>query len=248
MNKGLKGKVAIVTGAGQGIGRGIALALAGEGCSVVISDLNEATSVLVVKEIEAMGVKALAIRADVSVKSDVTHLFEKTKEVFGRLDVLVNNAGIFPFQSLDAMDESAWEKVIDVNLKSVYLTAKEAMKVLPNGGRIITISSIASLVGFEGLTHYCASKGGINGFTRALALELAKRDITVNVVAPGAIKTPGAGGAMSEEATKAMLAGIPAGRQGSPEDIASAVVYLASEGASYVTGQVIVVDGGWTLR
>jgi len=248
MNTGLTDKVAIVTGAGQGIGRGIALALAKEGCSVVVSDMNEETAKAVAREVEASGVKALAIRTDVSSASNITTLFAKTKEVFGRLDILVNNAGIFPFQSLEVMQESDWDKVIDVNMKSVFLTAKEASRELPRGGRIITVSSIASLVGFEGLVHYCASKGGINGFTRALALELAKRDITVNAVAPGAIATPGAGRAMSDEAMKQMLAGIPAGRQGTPEDIASAVVFLASDASSYITGQVIVVDGGWTLR
>jgi NAD(P)-dependent dehydrogenase (short-subunit alcohol dehydrogenase family) len=248
MNTGLKDKVAIVTGAGQGIGRGIALALAKEGCAVVVSDANEETAGAVSREIEAMGAKAIAVRTDVASSADISMLFAKTKETFGKLDVLVNNAGIFPFKSLETMTEEEWDKVIDVNLKSIFLTAKEASKVLPTGGRIITVSSIASLVGFEGLTHYCASKGGVNGFTRALALELAKRDITVNAVAPGAIATPGASGAMSGDALKAMLAGIPAGRQGTPEDIAHAVVFLASDASSYITGQVIVVDGGWTLR
>jgi len=248
METGLKAKVAIVTGAGQGIGRGIALALAKEGCTVVVSDMHADSARLVVGEVEKMGATAFAITADVSQSTDVTRLFSETMERFGRCDVLVNNAGIFPFIAFDAMDETAWQKVIDVNLKSVFLCTKEASKVLPSGGRIVTVSSIASIVGFEGLAHYCASKGGVNGFTRALALELAKKGITVNAVAPGAIATPGAGGAMSDEAMKGLLAGIPAGRQGTPEDIASAVVFLTSEGASYITGQVLVVDGGWTLR
>lgn len=248
METGLKEKVAIVTGAGQGIGKGIALALSKEGCSVVVSDMNEETCTEVAREVEALGVKALAIRCDVSSKQDVADLFAKTKEHFGRLDVLVNNAGVYPFVPFESMEEADWDHVMDVNLKSIFLCSKEATKMLPNGGRIINISSIASLVGFEGLAHYCASKSGINGLTRVLALELAKRDITVNAVAPGVIATPGASGLQDEAAMKQSIAMIPAGRQGTAEDIANAVVFLASQAASYITGQVVVVDGGWTLR
>jgi 3-oxoacyl-[acyl-carrier protein] reductase len=248
MDTGLKGKVAIVTGAGQGIGKGIALALAAEGCSVVVSDVNEESCATVVGEIEALGMKALSVRCDVSSAQEVAALFVKTKEHFGQLDVLVNNAGIYPFLPFESMEESDWERVIDVNLKSVFLCAKEAAKMLPSGGRIVTVSSIASVVGFAGLAHYCASKSGVNGLTRVLALELAKRNITVNAVAPGAIATPGASGAMTEEAMQQTLAMIPAARQGAPEDIANAVVFLASAASSYITGQVIIVDGGWTLR
>lgn len=248
METGLQEKVALVTGAGQGIGKGIALALAKEGCSVVVSDMNEETCAEVAREVEALGVKALAIRCDVSSKQDVADLFAKTKEHFGRLDVLVNNAGVYPFVPFESMEEADWDHVMDVNLKSIFLCSKEATKMLPNGGRIINISSIASLVGFEGLAHYCASKSGINGLTRVLALELAKRDITVNAVAPGVIATPGASGLQDEAAMKQQIAMIPAGRQGTAEDIANAVVFLASATSSYVTGEVVVVDGGWTLR
>ena len=248
MDTGLKGKVAIVTGAGQGIGKGIALALAAEGCSVVVSDVNEETCATVVGEIEALGMKAVAVRCDVSSAQEVAALFAKTKEHFGQLDVLVNNAGIYPFLPFESMEEADWDRVIDVNLKSVFLCAKEAAKMLPDGGRIVTVSSIASVVGFAGLAHYCASKSGVNGLTRVLALELAKKNITVNAVAPGAIATPGASGAMTDEAMQQTLAMIPAARQGAPEDIANAVVFLASAASSYITGQVIIVDGGWTLR
>ena len=248
METGLKGKVAIVTGAGQGIGKGIAFALAVEGCSVVVSDVNEESCTAVVSEIEALGAKAFAVRCDVSSAQEVAALFAKTKERFGQLDVLVNNAGIYPFLPFESMEESDWDRVIDVNLKSVFLCSKEAAKMLPDGGRIVTVSSIASVVGFAGLAHYCASKSGVNGLTRVLALELAKRNITVNAVAPGAIATPGASGAMTDEAMQQTLAMIPAARQGAPEDIANAVVFLASAASSYITGQVIIVDGGWTLR
>jgi len=248
MDTGLKDKVAIVTGAGQGIGKGIALALAKEGCHVVVSDMNKETCSETAREVDALGAKVLSVRCDVSSKQEVADLFAKTKEQFGCLDVLVNNAGVYPFVPFESMEEADFEHVMDVNLKSVFLCSKEAAKILPNGGRIISITSIASIVGFEGLAHYCASKSGINGLTRVLALELAKKEITVNAVAPGAIATPGASGAMSEEAMKQTLAMIPVARQGTPEDIASTVVFLASQASSYITGQVIVVDGGWTLR
>lgn len=247
MDTELKDKVAIVTGAGQGIGKGIAKMLAAEGCHIVVSDMNEETCAEVAREVEALGVKALAVRCDVSSKAEVADLFAKTKEHFGRLDVLVNNAGVYPFLAFESMEEADWDHIMDVNLKSVFLCSKEAVKMLQSGGRIISISSIASLVGFEGLAHYCASKSGINGFTRVLALELAKRNITVNAVAPGVITTPGTT-EWTEEAKKQTLAMIPAARQGTPEDIGSAVVFLASATSSYITGQVIVVDGGWTSR
>jgi NAD(P)-dependent dehydrogenase (short-subunit alcohol dehydrogenase family) len=147
------------------------------------------------------------------------------------------------------MSEADWDKVLDINLKSVFLCSQAAAKVMKEGAKIVTISSIASLVGFEQLSHYCASKGGINGFTRALALELAPKKINVNAVAPGAIRTPGADWeSMSEEEERQTLSLIPAGRIGLPEDIANATVFLASSQADYITGQVLVVDGGWTLR
>lgn len=239
-------KTAIVTGAGQGIGRGIALALANEGYNVVVSDINKDNCDKVAAEITDLGVKSLGVKCDVSNHGEVEALFKQTIEQFGGVDVLVNNAGIYPFISFDKMTESDWDKVMNVNLKSIFLCSKEAAKVLPAGGRIISISSIASLVGFEGLVHYCASKGGINGMTRALALEMAHKNITVNVVAPGAISTPGA--TSPADMLKQTIAMIPAARMGEPADIANAVVFLASEKSSYITGQVIVVDGGWTLR
>lgn len=244
----LSGKVAVVTGAKQGIGRGIALALAQEGAKVIVSDINLAESQLVVDEIIAKGGQASAIKCDVLNREEINALIVKAKDNFGSLDILVNNAGIFPFISLEKMSENDWDKVIDINVKGVFFACQEALKIMPDGGRIINISSIASLVGFSGLTHYCASKGALNAFVRALALETAPRKITVNNVAPGAIDTPGATGAQDEEAKKQTAAMIPLSRYGSADDIAQAVVYLASEGASYVTGQTIVVDGGWTLR
>ncbi|HNW96263.1 MAG TPA: SDR family NAD(P)-dependent oxidoreductase [Candidatus Paceibacterota bacterium] len=241
-----KDKVAIVTGSGQGIGLGIATALAKEGCNVVISDINQATSEQAAQEIVKLGVKSLAIKCDVSNKVEVDNLIAKTIESFGRLDILVNNAGIFPFKPFMEMQEADWDKVMNVNLKSMFLCSQAAAKVMKEGSKIVDTSSIASMVGFEGLVHYCASKGGVNGMVRAMALELASKKINVNAVAPGAINTPGA--AAPEETKKQTIAAIPLARMGEPEDIANAVVFLASEKADYITGQIIVVDGGWTLR
>ena len=243
----LKNKIAIVTGAKQGIGLGIALALAKEGVNVVISDLEQAGCDKAAKEIKKLGVKILSVACDVSKKKEVDNLIAQTVKEFGQLDILVNNAGIFPFKPFSDLTEKDWDKVLDVNLKSVFLCSQAAARVMKDGAKIVNISSIASFVGFEGLTHYCASKGGINSFVRALALELAPRKINVNAVAPGAIDTPGASGG-SDEQKKQTIAMIPCARYGKPEDIANAVVFLASEKADYITGQTIVVDGGWTLR
>lgn len=239
-------KTAVVTGAGAGIGRGIALGLAKEGYDVVVSDINQESIRQVADEVSNLGVRSLAVQCDISDAGDVAELFVQAKKEFGRVDVLVNNAGIYPFVSFDKMQESDWDKVMDVNMKGVFLCSKEALDALPEGGRIINISSIAALQGFAGLVHYCASKGGVNGMVRALALELAPKKITVNAVAPGAIQTPGA--QMSEENQKQVITTIPLSRVGQPEDIAHAVVFLASEKSSYITGQVIVVDGGWSIQ
>ncbi|MCX6736068.1 MAG: SDR family NAD(P)-dependent oxidoreductase [Candidatus Parcubacteria bacterium] len=244
----LKDKVAIVTGGRQGIGLGIALALAKEGCNVVVSDIDQNDCDVVAEKLKSEGVKAIGIKCDVSKKEEVDALIAGTMKEFGKLDILVNNAGIYPFVPFEKMTESDWDKVMNVNLKSIFLTSQASAKVMQSGGKIVNISSIASVVGFEGLVHYCASKGGINGMVRALALELAPRKINVNAVAPGAIETPGASGAMAEETKQQMIAGIPAKRYGQPEDIANAVVFLASDKADYITGQVLVVDGGWTVK
>ena len=191
----------------------------------------------------------MAVKCDVSKKKDADNLVKNAVEKFGEVDILVNNAGIFPYKPFLEMEESDWDKVLDINLKSVFLVSQAAAKVMKEGGKIVSVSSIASLVGFENLTHYCASKGGINGLTRALALELAPKKINVNAVAPGTISTPGADWeSMSEEEMKQTLSLIPWGRIGLPEDIANAVAFLASPQSDYITGQIIVVDGGWTLR
>lgn len=239
-------RVALVTGAGAGIGEGIALALAEAGYDLVLTDINVENCERVGEAARELGAEVLTLKCDVSVNDEVAEAFNKTQEKFGKLDVLVNNAGIYPFKSFDAMQEADWDKVMNVNLKGVYACTKEAVKIMPEGGRVIDISSIASVVGFAGLVHYCASKGAVNGMVRALALELAPKQITVNAVAPGAIATPGAEAPI--ETQKQTMAAIPLKRIGEPADIANAVVFLASEKSGYITGQVLVVDGGWTIQ
>lgn len=239
----IKNKVAIVTGSATGIGKGIAEKLINEGAMVVFSDINDNNNL-----VSEYGESAMFVKCDVSKNEEVKNLIKQAVGRFGRIDILVNNAGIYPFISFEKIEEADWDKVMNINLKGTFLCSKEAAKVMPEGGRIINISSIASVIGFEGLTHYCASKGGVNGMVRALALELAPKKITVNAVAPGAINTPGASQGAAEELIKKTIAMIPLARQGEPADIAGAVAFLASDAAGYITGQIIVVDGGWTLR
>lgn len=240
----LKDKVAIVTGAGQGIGEGIAKKLAAEGAKVVVSDLNEENAQKVAEEI---GENAIAVKCDVSQKTNVDNLIARATEKFGRLDIMVNNAGIYPFKPFAEMTEEDWDKVQAVNLKGTFLTSQAAAKVMAENAKIIIISSIAASQGFAGLTHYCASKGGVNGFVRALALELAPKKININGIAPGAIETPGASGG-GDEQKQQTIAIIPLKRMGQSADIAGAVAFLASDEANYITGQILTVDGGWTIQ
>jgi 3-oxoacyl-[acyl-carrier protein] reductase len=245
----LENKIAIVTGAGQGIGRGIALALAKEGAKVVVSDISDKVYD-VVKEIQAVGSEALAVKADVSKSEDTMQLAAEAVKKFGRVDILVNNAGIYPFKALVEMTEQDWDKVLNVNLKGVFNCTKA---VLPNmvqqkSGNIVNIASVAGVVvGWPYLVHYSASKGGILGFTTTAAIELAQFGIRMNAIAPGAISTPGAQ-VTSEEQLKQTIQMIPLKRMGQPEDIANLVVFLASEESSYITGQCIVADGGLTKQ
>lgn len=239
-------KVAIITGARQGIGFAIAKSLAEAGFNIVISDINQLDAETAASQITMDNIQSIGIACDVTDQSQVDTLISKTLEHFGRIDVLVNNAGVYPFKPFQDMQVEDWDKVININLKGVFLTSKAVSIVLPVGGRIINISSIASIIGFQGLTHYCASKSAVNGFTRALALEIAPKNITVNAVLPGAIETPGA--QMPDETKQQTIANIPLQRIGKPEDIANMVTFLASDKSSYITGQTFVVDGGWTLK
>lgn len=242
-------KTVIVTGAAQGIGKGVALRFAQGGYRVVVTDRDMAQSEAVAQDIAAAtSAETLGIAADVTDAAAVTALFQRTIERFGGVYALVNNAGIYPFKPFAEMTADDWDKVMNVNLKGIFLMTQEVAKILPEGGSIVNISSIASIIGFENLVHYCASKGGVNGFTRALALELAPRNIRVNAVAPGAIDTPGAFEKATAEMKQKTAANVPLGRIGSPADIAHATFFLASDEANYITGQALVVDGGWTIR
>jgi NAD(P)-dependent dehydrogenase (short-subunit alcohol dehydrogenase family) len=247
----LQGKVALVTGARRGMGRSHALALAGQGAKVVITDIDLAECEVVADEVREKGGDVICFKLDVSNKADVDHVFDKVIEKYGRLDILVNNAGIYESHPFLEMTEAEWDRTLDINLKGEFLCAQRAAKEMAKNklGRIINIASIASGgvgVGIAGGSQYTASKGGIIGMSETLAIELAPLGINVNVIAPGAIDTPMVGAAnIPKEAMDAMLAGVPLKRIGRPEEVSAAVVFLASDEASYVTGATLYVDGGW---
>ncbi len=245
----VKDRVAIITGSGQGIGKAIAFALAREGAKVTVTDIS-GKEVDTAKEIKALGKEALPLKLDVTNYLEAQNVAKKVYESFGRIDILVNNAGIYPFKSFEDMEEKDWDRVIQINLKGTFNCTKAVLPYMKEQryGRIINISSIAgTFVGFSNLSHYCASKAGIMGFTRGVALEVAKYGICVNAVAPGPIETPGTQ-VMSEEAVEVIKRAMPIGRWGKPEEVASVVVFLASEDSSLITGQIVVVDGGYTLQ
>ncbi|MBC7113751.1 MAG: SDR family oxidoreductase [Candidatus Methanomethyliales bacterium] len=245
----VKDRVAIITGSGQGIGKAIAFALAREGAKVAVTDIS-GKEVDTAKEIKALGKEALPLKLDVTNYLEAQNVAKKVYESFGRIDILVNNAGIYPFKSFEDMEEKDWDRVIQINLKGTFNCTKAVLPYMKEQryGRIINISSIAgTFVGFSNLSHYCASKAGIMGFTRGVALEVAKYGICVNAVAPGPIETPGTQ-VMSEEAVEVIKRAMPIGRWGKPEEVASVVVFLASEDSSLITGQIVVVDGGYTLQ
>lgn len=247
----LTNKIALVTGARRGMGRAHCLALAKQGVKVAVTDIDLKECEQVAEEIRNQGNEAVAYKMDVSDGKEVEKVFDEVIERFGRFDILVNNAGIFfPKPALE-LNEEEWDKMIDINLKGQFLCAKRAAREMAKNkwGRIINISSIASGgvgAGFADAAHYTASKGGIIGLTETLALEWAPFGINVNAIAPGAIDTPMVAAAqMPKEAMEAMLAMIPLKRIGRPEEVSAAVVFLASEEASYITGATLYVDGGW---
>src|SRR3989344_4451292 len=251
--KRLEGKVAIITGSNRGIGKGIAMAFAKEGCKDVINSYKESEEAKkTVEEIKRLGSDAIFVKANVIREVDIKNLVDKAVEKFGRLDILVNNAGILVQGTVETLTEQDWDRQMDVNLKGVFFGTKYAvlqMKKQGAGGRIISISSIAGLVGFPGISAYCASKGGVTEFTREVALDCAKYGITVNAINPGVIVTDMTKAMLGDEATKkALLENTPIGRFGQPEDIGNAAVFLALDDSSFITGHNLVVDGGWTAR
>jgi len=244
--KRLEQRIAIVTGAGQGIGRAIALGLAREGARVAIADVNEESANTVKNEIEASGGRALAIRTDVSNEKSVQAMVEKSLKEFLRVDILVNNAGIFPTSPVEEMSEEDWDRVIGTNLVGAFLCARAVVpKFLEQGtGRIISITSGRAFQGAKNGAHYAASKAGIIGFSKSLALELAPHRITVNVICPGITDTAQPRGHQTEEQIYAQAQRIPLGRIGQPEDLVGPAVFLASDAAAFITGQTIIVNGG----
>lgn len=246
----LTGKKALVTGGSRGIGRGIALALASQGADVAInyrSNAEEAEKV--VSEVKAQGRDSFSVQADVSNAASVVQMFAQIQAKWGKLDILVNNAGIVHFTDFESITETQWDEILDTNLKGQFLCAKEAVKLMGSGSRIINIASIASGgvgVGFSRIAHYTASKGGVVALTENIALDLASKGINVVAIAPGIIETDMTKQMLGDEKmTAGLLARIPKGRIGKPEDIGAAAVFLASDEADYITGTVLYVDGGW---
>lgn len=245
----LSERVAIVTGGGRGIGRAIALKLAEVGATVVINDVGDsAPAEGVAEEIKKIGRESLVILADVSQSTEVTSLVDNTLAKYGKVDILINNAGITRDQLIMRMSDEDWDKVLGINLKGVFVCSKAVLRPMmrQRWGRIISISSIVGLIGNAGQANYASAKAGIIGLTRTIAKEVASRGITANAIAPGFIDT-----AMTqqlpEERRQELMNQVPLGFLGTPRDVAEAVAFLASEEARYITGQVITVDGGISL-
>lgn len=243
--RGLEGRVAIVTGASRGIGRAVAASLAEDGASVVVSGRDAARVDMAAKELEALGVPVLAVAGDVSKREDVDRVVGQARERFGRIDILVNNAGVTRDALLVRMRDEDWDEVVNVNLRGAFLMTRAVAKVMmrQKGGRIINITSTAGAIGNAGQANYSAAKAGLIGLTKSAARELAHWGILVNGVAPGLIDTDMAA-AIPPDAREALLAQVPLKRIGIAREVADVVRFLARDGASYVTGQVIHVNGG----
>ena len=245
----LTGKVALVTGASRGIGQATAIDLAKAGADIVVNFIgNEAVAQETVAAIEALGRKAIKIKADVGNAEDVQAMVDEAVAAFGHIDILVNNAGITRDGLLIRMKDSDWDDVLNINLKGVYLVTKAVAKLMvkQRAGRIINMTSVSGVTGNVGQANYAAAKAGVIGFTKTCAKELAARGITVNAVAPGFIETAMTD-VLPEKIKEGIAATVPFGRMGQPEEIASVVTFLASDFASYITGQVLNVDGGMVM-
>jgi 2-deoxy-D-gluconate 3-dehydrogenase len=256
----LSGKGAVVTGGAMGIGQGIAFRLAEAGAGVMIADINLKAASDTAEQIRAKGGKSQAIRADVNSAADAAKVAQATADAFGSLDILVNNAGIFPTSKFLDTSEELWDKVLGINLKGAFLysqAASRAMIKAGHGGKIINIASMEALKPMGAHAPYSTSKGGLAMLTKSMALELAANKILVNAVAPGGIQTPGfdvarstmsqAFGMTGEQLLQGFLQRVPLGRMGEPDDVAKVVLFLASGAADFITGELILVDGGHLL-
>ncbi len=245
----LKGKTAVVTGGSRGIGRAIALLLAEKGANVVVNYTSNSEAALeVVKKIEEMGASAMAVKADVSKSDQVENLVNEVLNTFGSIDILINNAGITRDNLIIRMSEQEFDEVLTTNLKGAFICTKAVSKVMikQKSGKIINVSSVVGIIGNAGQSNYAAAKAGLIGFTKSMAKELAKRGINVNAVAPGFIETDMTS-KLSDKVKEEFANNIPLMRIGKPEDIAKAVLFLASEYSDYITGQVINIDGGMVM-
>ena len=244
----LTGKVALVTGGGRGIGRAIVLELAGQGADVVVSDIDPVIAEQTAAEVRNLGVRSLALKADVSKADDVEAMVRKSIEAMGKIDILVNNAGITRDTLLMRMEEKDWDLVLAINLKGAFLCTKAVSRPMmkQRSGKIVNIASVVGLTGNAGQSNYAASKAGLIGFTKSVAKELASRNIQANAVAPGFIETEMTAH-LPQEARDAFLVQIPAKRPGTAQDVARVVAFLSSPASDYVTGQVIPVDGGMVM-
>jgi 3-oxoacyl-[acyl-carrier protein] reductase len=244
----LNGKVAVVTGASKGIGAGIAKGLGAAGATVVVNYASSKEGAeRVVSDIKAKGGKAIAVKGDVAKADDVKRLFDETVRAFGRLDVLVNNAGVYSFLALEQITEDEFHREFNTNVLGTLLATREASKHFgPNGGSVINLSSVASVRSFPNTAIYSATKSALDSITRVLAAELGPRKIRVNAIAPGVVETEGthSGGIMGSEFEKTAAATTPLGRIGQPDDIARIAVFLASDAAGWVTGERITASGG----
>lgn len=248
MVKKLAGKVAVVTGASKGIGASIALHLSAEGASVVVNYASSKEGAeKVVAEIIKNGGKAIAVRANIVHQEEIQHLFVETKQAFGKLDILVNNAGVYEFASLENITVEHYHKIFDLNVLALLLVSKEALKYFGSSGSILNISSIASTSHLADTAVYSASKAAVDAITKILATELGPRNIRVNCINPGIVETEGtyAAGISNSELSKQVALQTPLRRIGQPKDVAPAVVYLASDDASWITGESFVISGGY---
>lgn len=234
----LRGKVAIVTGATKGIGEAIANKLSSLGAKVVICSRTKVRS------------KHYFIQCNVSNSGDVKNLVSEVIKKFKKIDILVNNAGIFPSVELKDMTKEQWDQVININLNGIFNCTREVIPYMikQKSGNIVNLSSIAGILGFDGLVHYCTTKAGVRGFTMASAIELAQYGIRVNAIAPGLIDTPGVRNLMDEKGIQGFVQQVPLKRHGVPNDIAETAAFLVSNSSSYITGQIIVVDGGYSIQ